>query len=311
VKTAFIFPGQGAQKPKMGLDLYESYTEAKDVFQEADDILSFKLSEIIFKGTKEELAQTNISQIAIYVMSMATLSVINSQFPQIKPSMTGGLSLGEYTALTTANKISFKECLLLVKARGELMQKASLKTKGTMAAVMGIELSKLQQLFSTWQQMGKQVWIANLNCPGQIVISGSEKDMLSIYDLLKKEGARRVFPLDVSGAFHSGLMQSAKEGLAPLIQNVEIVESDIAFVSNYVGDFVTNTDQIKDHLIEQVTSIVRWEDDVKAMNCRKPDLFIEIGPGKTLAGMNRKIGVDVKTISIETIVDLEQLAEVK
>lgn len=304
-KIAFLFPGQGAQYPGMGHDFFEEFQEAKAVFQEADALLGEPFSELIFKGSKEELMLTKNSQLAIFITSVAILRVVESLYPGLKPVMCAGLSLGEYTALVASGLITFKEALPLVKARGTFMQQACESHPGTMQVVLGLELPIVKE---TIAQL-KDVWIANLNCPGQIVISGSHDGVETAAKLLKERGAKRVLPLDVSGAFHSGLMQEAQDRLAPLIQSVDLTRSDVLIAMNAVGHFVADLEEIKTHMTSQVTHPVCWQSDIEAMVSMGVDLFIEMGPGKTLAGMNKRIGVKIPTFSIGKREELGVLGE--
>ncbi len=300
-KIAFIFPGQGAQYPSMGADFFAQFKEAKAVFQEADEILGESFSEKIFNGPAEELTLTKNSQLAIFITSIAILRVVQAQYPDLEPAVCAGLSLGEYTALVSANKISFKDALALVKARGSYMQDACETHPGTMYVVLGLELSDVEEVTNVIEG----VWIANLNCPGQIVIAGTKEGTAKAALLLKEQGARRVMPLDVSGAFHSGLMQEAQNRLEPLIRDVEMVATDTEIVMNVPGDFLTSEKEVREAMILQVTHPVRWQKGVEAMVEKGVELFIEMGPGKTLAGMNKRIGVKVPTISVEKVADLE------
>lgn len=295
-KIAFIFPGQGAQYPGMGRDFYEQFDEARAVFQEADAILGFAFSDLIFNGPAEELTQTKNSQLAIFITSIAILRVLN-----LKPVVCSGLSLGEYSALVAAGKLPFREALLLVQARGQLMQEACLKSPGTMVVVLGLEPALIQEAIAPIDN----VWIANLNCPGQVVIAGTKEGIEQASIVLKEKGARRVLPLEVSGAFHSGLMKSAQEGLKPYIDGLELNETDIEIVMNVPGDYVSNLDEMQKNMIDQVTHSVLWQKGIEAQVKRGIDLFIEIGPGKTLSGMNKRIGVEVETISLEKVEDLQ------
>lgn len=302
-KAAFIFPGQGAQYPGMGYDFFVNFAEAKEVFQKADELLKAPFSELIFHGLKEELTLTKNSQLAIFIVSMAILRVMQRQFPEIKPAFCAGLSLGEYTALVAADKLSFEEALLLVKARGEWMQEACQTHPGTMQVVLGLELSTVEEALKAVPK----AWIANLNCPGQIVIAGTKEGIEKAAVLLKERGARRVMPLDVSGAFHSGLMQTAQDKLTPLIKEAHLRDANTEIVMNVPGSSVASLKEMRECMIKQVTSPVRWQLCVESMVENGVELFIEMGPGKTLAGMNKRIGVEIPTVSIEKIEDLESL----
>ncbi len=295
MRRAFLFPGQGSQFVGMGKDFYDTYSESKAVFDRADEILGRPLSKLIFEGPEEELTKTENSQPAIFVMSLAVLAVLD-----IKPDVVAGLSLGEYTALVASGRLSFEEGLQLVQFRANAMQEACEKGLGTMAAIVGLNPEQVDHLVAELNH--PELWVANYNCPGQTVISGSSDGVEKGMEALKAAGARRALPLQVSGAFHSGLMQSARDKLAPMIESIKINESPIELVMNVPGDYVSNSEQIRENMIRQVTSSVRWEQGIRKM--KEIDLFIEIGCGTSLAGMNRKIGA-AKTISIGKIEDLE------
>lgn len=309
-KFAFIFPGQGAQYPGMGKDFYDQFPVARQTFEEADDFLKRPFSKLIFEGPADELTLTKNSQIAIYVASIAILRVVQEQHPELKPSVCAGLSLGEYTALTAAGKIGFIECLDLVRTRAEAMHQACEETKGTMQVVLGMTEEAVETVINELNPP-HPVWVANLNCPGQVVIAGSLDAIALAADALKQKGAKRVLPLDVSGAFHSGLMRSAQEKLAAKIATVPFRESPIDIVMNVPGDFVAKTSEIRQALIDQVASPVRWEKGIRAMMESKVDIYIEMGPGKTLSGMNKRIGVAEPTFTVEKVTDLEFYATVE
>lgn len=300
-KVAFIFPGQGAQYPSMGRDFYEKYPEAKAIFDRADEVLGRPFSKLIFEGSKEELTLTKNSQLAIFITSMAILEVFKAQNPGIEPTVCAGLSLGEYTALVAAGYLTFEQALPLVEARGRFMHEACEASKGVMHVVLGFEFPAVEEITASIDG----VWIANLNCPGQIVLSGTPEGVETAAVRLKQAGARRVMPLDVSGAFHSGLMQSAQDQLEPMIQKTELTPSEIAVVMNVPGDFTRDLKEMRSNMIEQVTQSVRWQKGIEAITKQGIDLFIEMGPGKSLAGMNKRIGVETPTVSIEKVEDLQ------
>jgi [acyl-carrier-protein] S-malonyltransferase len=301
-KFAFLFPGQGAQYPGMGKDFYDQFPTAKETFEEADAFLGYPFSKLIFEGPSAELTLTKNSQMAIYITSIAILRVVQEQYPELQPAFCAGLSLGEYTALVAAGRLSFLDGLDLVRTRAEAMHQACEETKGTMQVVLGMTEEAVETVLS---ELNSAVWIANLNCPGQIVISGSVDAVAMAADALKQKGAKRVLPLDVSGAFHSGLMQSAQAKLSSKIAATSFHESGVAIVMNVPGDTVSNLAHIRQTLIDQLVQPVRWEKGVRKMMENKVDVYIEMGPGKTLSGMNKRIGVAEPTCSIEKLADLE------
>lgn len=302
-KIAYLFPGQGAQYPGMGRDFAASFVTAREVFEEADEVLKEHLSQIVFEGPADLLTQTKNSQIGIFVTSVAILKTIQAQFPELIPSICSGLSLGEYTALFASGRLGFQETLQLVRERSRLMNEACERFPGTMAAVLGLEADMVEEALKECAG----VWVANYNSPGQIVISGTKEGVERGSQLLKERGAKRVLPLTVHGAFHSGLMQFAQDELAPFIQRALIQESQVGFVMNVPGNFIKTTEEIRRNLTSQVTHSVRWEQGIRAMG--EVDLFLEIGCGKTLSGLNKKIGVAAPTLSIDKVEDLDRLGE--
>ena len=307
---AFIFPGQGAQYSGMGKDFADQFSEARLTFEEANDILGRNISSIIFNGPENTLTETKNSQVGIYVTSIALLRVLNKLFPSIQPVVCAGLSLGEYTAVTAAEYLDFAHCLPLVQYRGQFMNDACENTKGTMAVVMGLDADVVEGIVKD-VNMPHDLWAANFNCPGQVVISGTLKGIEAGTEAAKAKGAKRVIPLQVHGAFHSGLMRQAEERLAEHVKHAPIVKGSKELVMNVPGNYAKSLDEIRHNLIKQVTSPVRWEQGIRAMAKEGIELFIEIGCGKTLAGMNKRIGIPAETISIEKITDLETLEKVK
>lgn len=304
-RIAFLFPGQGSQSIGMGKDFYTHFRVAKDIFELGDELLNRSVSRIIFDGPSEILTATRNSQTGIYLNSMAILHVIQEQFPKLHPVMCAGLSLGEYTALSASGKINFETCLPLVQFRGEVMNAACEATQGGMAALFGLSAAEVEGMVSDLN-LPNDLWAANFNCPGQTVISGTLRGIEAGILEAKKRGAKRAIPLKVHGAFHSGLMQLAKERLSEKIAEIDILHSSTQIVMNVPGDFVDSKEHIRKNLIQQVTSPVRWEQGIRVM-IPLVDLFIEIGCGKTLAGMNKQIGTPVPTLSISTVKDLELL----
>ena len=300
---AYIFPGQGAQFVGMGQDFAAAFPVAKETFEEADDQLKRSLSRVIFEGPEAELTRTDQSQLAIFVTSVAILRVLNQITPQVKPGVTAGLSLGEYTALYQSGMLDFASCLELVERRGHFMSEACDLHKGTMAVVMGMSVNDVEQLVRDLA-LPHDLWAANFNCPGQVVVSGTLKGIEAAKEEALKRGARRVLPLQVHGAFHSGLMESARQQLNPYVQDAPLKTTSMHLVMNVPGDFVADAIDVRRYLVDQVTSPVRWEQGVRAMQQKGVTTYVEIGPGKTLTGMNKRIGIEGQFMSLGQVEDL-------
>lgn len=301
-KQAVLFPGQGAQYPGMGADFFNTFLSAKEIFQEADDLLGEALSRLIFEGSQAELMATNRAQIAIYVTSLAIYRTLQSQFPRLTFDIAAGLSLGEYSALTAASFLSFQEGVQIVRARGQAMHEASMVVRGGMSVVLGMTAEQIKPHLH-----GKRVYVANVNCPGQVVISGTLEGLEEVTHSLKEAGAKRVLPLDVSGAFHSPLMESAKEEMRPLLERMKTGTLSMDVVMNVPGDFVSDEGLIRGYLVDQVTSPTLWERGIERMVGRGVEKALEIGPGKTVAGMNRKM--DLPTYTLTKVEDLDGISE--
>lgn len=283
MKSAYIFPGQGSQYVGMGKDLCEQFPEAKKFFDEADAVLGFSLSKICFEGPEEELKQTKNTQPAIFLHSVALWNILKPS----DASMVAGHSLGEYSALVAAGSISFVDAIKLVRLRGELMQKAGKENPGTMAAVVGLEPNIVTEVCSAASAAGI-VQPANFNSPGQIVISGSVAGVRKAMELAKERGAKLVKELVVSGAFHSPLMQSAKDKLKEALDRTTINDAKIPVYANVTAKTVTKADEIRRLLFEQVTSPVRWEESITNMSADGATKFVEVGPGKVLQGLVKR-----------------------
>lgn len=298
---AFIFPGQGSQKVSMGKDFYDNFSVSKEVFDKADLLLNYKLTDIMFYGPKDKLDLTQNSQLAIFVNSIAILKAIQEKFPQISPKISAGLSLGEYSALFASNKLSFDELIFLIQKRAAFMDSACKKNPGKMAAIINLGLDQIEDVIKNFEDL----WIANVNTQNQIVISGKKESIEKAALVLKEKGAKRAVVLDVQGAFHSPYMKSAEDNLKDEILRVNFLDSNIDIVMNVTAKEPKDTSNLKTNLIKQVSSTIKWEESIKNMD-EKIDIFIEIG-SKSLTNMNRKIGVKAKSITIEKISDLKEL----
>lgn len=301
VDTALIFPGQGAQSVGMGKDLYETYPQAREVFDAANRILKFDLIKLCFEGPQADLSTTNNSQPAILTASVAALRVLeaSSVFSRYAPTYSLGLSLGEYTALVAAGCLSFEDALVLVRKRGEYMEEASRKNPGKMACVIGMEMKAVEELCK-----GFACEVANLNCPGQIVVSGKTNNIELFASFAKEKGAKRVLMLDVSGPFHSSLMSGARDKLKEYIDKVEIRPPKISFVSNVDAKIQTDPAVIKNNLIAQVNTKTLWEESVRLVAAAGVTTFFEIGPGQVLKGLLKKIDPKLEVKSMGTAQDM-------
>ncbi len=295
-KIAFVFPGQGSQTVGMGKQLAEQYPEVMDYFNKADETISADLSRLIFEGPQEELTQTVNTQPALLTTSIAILEWFRKS--AIKPDFVAGHSLGEYTALVAAGALSFEDGVFAVRKRGEFMEGAVPNGEGSMAAILGLDRGPLSEVTAAISESGFPVSLANLNCPGQIVISGSKKGVELASEKAKASGAKRAIPLEVSGPFHSSLMKPAASQLREVLNGLDMRDAEIPVIANVSAKPMTTADEIKENLIEQLYSPVLWEDSVMKMIDLGVDTFIEIGPGKVLSGLIKKINRSIKTYSI-------------
>lgn len=301
-KIAFIYPGQGAQKAGMGKDFYENSESARAVFDRASEILDLDMKELCFEEN-DRLDLTEYTQAALVTTCLAMTKVVREH--GICPDVTAGLSLGEYCAIAIAGGMSEEDAIRTVRKRGILMQNTVPAGEGAMAAVLGMEASAIEEVIAGIEGVS----IANYNCPGQIVITGVTEGVEDASEKLKAAGAKRVVMLNVSGPFHSPLLKSAGEELLKELENVEIHKLEIPYVTNVTAEYVQNEEEIKGLLGQQVSSSVRWEQSIRKMIEEGVDTFVEIGPGKTLAGFMRKISRDVAMYNIGTWEDVEKVAE--
>lgn len=280
---AYVFPGQGAQFVGMGKDLYDNSQLAKDLFEQANDILGFRITDIMFSGTDEELKQTKVTQPAIFLHSVILAKVLGDDF---KPEMVAGHSLGELSALVANGVLSFEDGLKLVSKRALAMQKACEAEPSTMAAILGLDDEVVEEVC---QSIDDVVVAANYNCPGQLVISGSVAGIDKACEILTEKGARRALKLPVGGAFHSPLMEPAREELAKAIEETQFSEPTCAIYQNVTASAVTNPKEIKENLMAQLTAPVKWTQTMKQMIADGCSSVTEVGPGKVLQGLFKKI----------------------
>ncbi|MEE8341821.1 MAG: ACP S-malonyltransferase, partial [Candidatus Neomarinimicrobiota bacterium] len=301
MKSVFLFPGQASQKIGMGLDLYHDTELGKKYFDIANEIMEFDLQDIIFNGPDETLKQTQFTQPAIYLVStiLGKLLIQND----VIPAATAGHSLGEYSALAISGAFSFETGLRLVKLRAESMQKAGKITNGKMAAVIGLDKDKINEICKLGNEQGIVV-PANFNAPGQIVISGEVVAVNYVMDLAKNAGARKVIELNVSGAFHSPLMSEAKTALTNMLNSIEISDVEFPVYSNVTAKPVFESDEIRNGLIQQVDNAVLWQDIIQNMINDGVTNFVEVGPGRILQGLTKRIDRNVKSSGIETNIDV-------
>lgn len=291
MKKAFVFPGQGAQFVGMGKDLYENSPEAKELFEKANEILGFRITDLMFEGTDEDLKQTKVTQPAIFLHSVILAKSLNE-----KPDMVAGHSLGEFSALVANGTLSFEDGLRLVHARALAMQKACEANPSTMAAILGLPDETVENILADINDI---VVTANYNCPGQIVISGTIQGIATACEKLKAAGAKRALPLKVGGAFHSPLMEPARKELADAIMNTHFSKPSCPVYQNVNAQPVSDPEEIKKNLIDQLTASVRWTQTVQNMLSDGASSFLEIGPGSVLQGLIKKVSTEVETAGLQ------------
>lgn len=292
MQHAFVFPGQGSQFPGMGKEYYSKSAFAKRLFEQANEILGFRISDIMFEGSDEDLRQTKVTQPAVYLHSVIAFKSIED----VKPDMVAGHSLGEFSALTANGVLSFEDGLKLVSMRAGAMQKACEHTPSTMAAIIGLEDAKIEEICAAVQQETSEIVVpANYNCPGQLVISGTIRGVEVACAMMKQAGAKRALVLPVGGAFHSPLMAPAKEELKSAIESTTFYNPTCSVYQNVPAKGVVNKDEIKQNLVDQLTSSVKWTQTIQNMITDGATIFTEVGPGKVLQGFVSKINKTVTT----------------
>ena len=309
MKTAFLFPGQGAQTVGMGAAIARASQVAAMIYQKANDIVGFNLSEICFEGPAEELNTTTVSQPAIFVTSVVLLEILKTSpdTKKIKPDVTAGLSLGEYTALYAAGIISFENALVLVHKRGRAMQAAADATEGAMVSIIGLDEEKVQQLCNEAAQ-GELLQAVNFNCPGQIVVSGSKSACQRAAELAENFGALKAVPLEVAGAFHTEMMAPAAEALSRALQSTQISEtSDINTIANIDAQYYTSADEIRQGLTKQLTCPILWQKCMERLLADGVEKFYEIGPGRVLTGLMKRIDRKTKVVNVSSLDTLNDL----
>jgi len=309
MKTAFLFPGQGAQTVGIGADIARAFPAAAQIFDKANNIIGFDLSRICFEGPADKLNTTTISQPAIFATSAAVLEVLrtNPETKTITADVTAGLSLGEYTALYAAGVISFEDALILVQKRGQAMQAAADATEGAMVSIIGLDEEKVSQLCTEASQ-GELLAAVNFNCPGQIVVSGSKEACRRAAELAEKYGAMKAVPLEVAGAFHTKMMANAADTLSEALQTTLILEpSNIKTIANINADYYQSAEKIRQGLTKQLTCPILWQKCMERLLADGVEKFYEIGPGRVLTGLMKRINRKTKVINISSLDAIKEL----
>lgn len=305
--TAFVFPGQGSQKIGMGADLYKEYPIAKQIFDQADDILNFSLTNIMWEGPEKSLNDTINTQPALMVHSIAALKVLGSLFPESNPKYVAGHSMGELSSLAASGALEFERALKLVRTRGELMKKSGKVSPGGMAAILGLDIEKVENVCALANHEDEIIQVANDNCPGQVVISGSKQAVERALEIAVQEGAKKTVALDVSIAAHSKLMAPIEVEFSQAVDNANISDPTIPIVGNVNAKILSTSSEIEQDLKAQLSSRVRWTESIKFMIENGINTFIEVGTGKVLSGLIKRIDRSTNRYSLGTPTDFQTL----